>query len=459
MNRAPQRRLFVNLTSLILFLTFGGYLLVAALPSGCASVSESTKAAHIPLEKVREQIQRKKPAALTAGTAKVDITPPVGTPLAGYSKRHGRPSTGIRDPLYVRVLALSDGEATAVFISADLLIFPRPLAEAILSKVASEMKIPRQAIILSATHTHSGTGGIAPGLLYEMVFGSYRPDIVEGLTSRIVWAIRQAVEPRQPVRWGVARGFLGNLTENRMDPSAGLIDPAMSVFFVESTQGKPLALLVNASAHPTLLGSGEMRFSADFPGELARIIETAYPGSVCLFINGAAGDLRPEGDLGSTPDEKIQRFSGALAEKTIGLVNQMSTKAKGDLVTWGWRLSLPPPRMRLGWVPIPSVIGGLMRPRSMYQSLIALDRTIFVPLSAELTTELGQSLRQKLTVQGDQPILFGYANGYYGYAVTPEQYKGRAYEAWMPWYGPPFGESLVEDIPLLASLYSEKEER
>ena len=63
-------------------------------------------------------------AALEAGIAKVEITPPVGTPMAGYGKRWGRPSTGIRDPLYVRTLALGDGERKLLLISADLLVFP-----------------------------------------------------------------------------------------------------------------------------------------------------------------------------------------------------------------------------------------------------------------------------------------------------------------------------------------------
>ena len=393
-------------------------------------------------------------AVLKAGVARVEITPSVGTPLAGYSKRHGQPSTGIRDPLYVRALVLTQGQETAVFVSGDMLIFPRPMAEGILKKVSSELKISPNGIILSATHTHTGPGAIAPGFLSEMIFGSYRPQIVEGISARVIWAIRQALAHQQPVRWGSGRGVLPGLIENRRDPGAGVVDPELGVFMVESAKGEPLAMVVNAAAHPTLLGSQEMRFSADFPGELTRLMEAAYPGVSCLFVNGAAGDVRPRGSVGANSEERLKLFAQALAEATTGVVNQMKVEPEGKLATWGRRISLPPPQLKLGNLIIPTFIGQFMRPTSAYLNLIALDKTLFVPLPAEITSELGMNLKRRLATQGKQAILFGYANGYLGYAVTPEQYEAGGYETWMTWYGPTFGESLVDQITQLAGLYS-----
>ena len=440
-------------------LVFIGYLGVTAVPADCVSAQSSPapvlNLSKIPLDKIKAEIQKQKPSKLKAGAAKVEITPAVGTPLAGYSKRHGKPSTGIRDPLYVRAIALSDGEDTVVFISADILIFPRPLAEAIFKQLTADLKIPRQAVILSATHTHSGMGAIAPGFLHELVFGQYDPKVAEGLKARVVWAVRQALEHQEFVEWGASSDSLLGVTENRKHP-LGPIDPKVGVFLLNTMKGQPLAVVVNAAAHPTTLRSDDFRFSADFPGELTRLVEEAYPGSICLFINGAAGDLRPSGGLGDDPEQKLKRFSRALAERTVGLVNQMTLKPKGDLVTWGWRIQLPPPQMRLGFMPIPTLIGRLMRPGSTYLNLIALDDTLFVPLQAEMTTDLGQLLRYKLFLQGKQPFLLGYANGYLGYAVTPGEYKDGSYESWMTWYGPSFGELMVNAFEVLAEPYSNK---
>ena len=72
-----------------------------------------------------------------AGFARTDITPPIGTPLAGYYSR--RVSEGVFDPLYARCLAVSDGESRAIVLSLDNLhladkVF-KDVREAVSSKI------------------------------------------------------------------------------------------------------------------------------------------------------------------------------------------------------------------------------------------------------------------------------------------------------------------------------------
>ena len=52
-----------------------------------------------------------------AGVAKVDLDPPTGIQMAGYSVRY---SKGTLDPVEARVLALSDGARTVAFVTLDL---------------------------------------------------------------------------------------------------------------------------------------------------------------------------------------------------------------------------------------------------------------------------------------------------------------------------------------------------
>ena len=426
------------------------------LLAGCAFRPE-TKAPQTLLEAIRRQIHGGGSGPLSAGAAKVEITPPVGTPLAGYSKRHGKPSVGIRDPLYVRTLALSDGEDSVLLISADLLVFPNSLEERILRQIHEEQKIPRQAVVLTATHTHSGSGSIAPGFLYEKVFGRYDRSIEESIAARVSWSVRQALENRKPVHWGVAQDqrFLEGFVENRA-MAGGPADPSLAVLFFGTAEGEPKAIVVNAAAHPTLMDSQDFRFSADFPGELCRRMEESYPGAVCLFVNGAAGDERPCDAIGGTPEERIQRFGGLLAEGATALINRVPSHAGGNLAAWGRGYPLPRPQLRLGPVPVPSRIGRLLLPDSSYLHLIALDDLLLVPLSAELTTDLGVELKQELAQRGLQPLLAGYAGGYLGYAVTPQRYDTGSYEASMTWYGPNFGRILLEEWLSLSDLYVEK---
>ncbi|MBI3318735.1 MAG: neutral/alkaline non-lysosomal ceramidase N-terminal domain-containing protein [Candidatus Omnitrophica bacterium] len=422
--------------------------------SGCAFFASSPVPPKSPLEEVRHQIHLQGAAQITAGAARVEITPPVGTPLAGHSKRQGRPSQGIRDPLYVRALVLSDGEDTAVFICADLLVFPSPMARRILKEVSGEFKIPPHAVALSATHTHSGSGGIAPGLLHRQMFGPYNPKVTEGIIGRTLWAVRKAMRERQPVRWAFhAKAHeLSGLTENR-NPASVSVDPSLSVLFLESEGGRPITFLINAAAHPTLVEERDLRFSADYPGELTRAVEAIYPGSVCLFANGAAGDLHPRDSLGNSPDERISRFGQTLAEVAVGLVNQSAPRSRGELAVWGWEVPLPSPQIRIGPIPLHPVIGRMIRPPTASLAVIALDRILLVPLPVEPTAELGNQLKHRLASSGAVPVLLGYSGGYLGVAVTPAQYASGSTEAGMSWYGPTFGLWLIEQMEELAKLY------
>ena len=426
--------------------------LQAVAMAGC--VMRPAKGPVSELERIKEQIHLRPDAALSAGAAKVEITPPVGTPLAGYAKRRGKPSTGIRDPLYVRTLALSDGEDTLLLISADLLVFPQPLAERILRKISEEDSIPRQGIVLATTHTHSGAGSIATGFLHEQVFGRYRRDIEEGILSRILWSVRQALENRKPVQWSAAADehLLAGTVENRSAPN-GSVDASLSVLLFSAEPGEVKAAVVNAAAHPTLLDSQDMRFSADFPGELCRRMEEAYPGAVCLFMNGASGDERPRDAIGATGEERVQRFGGLLAEAATALLSRAPVHFKGDLSVWGGWFDLPEPRVRLGLIPLHPEIGKRMRPTRSFLNMAALEGTLLVPLPAELTADLGIALKRKLSERGNRSLLLGYANGYLGYAVTSQQYAAGSYEAGMTWYGAEFGRVLVNELLLLAELY------
>jgi len=58
-------------------------------------------------------------ATFKAGVEKVDITPPSGLSLWGYSDRKG-PSTGVLDPLYARVLVLEASGQRLALVVVDL---------------------------------------------------------------------------------------------------------------------------------------------------------------------------------------------------------------------------------------------------------------------------------------------------------------------------------------------------
>src|SRR5205085_7849062 len=64
----------------------------------------------------------------------------------------------------------------------------------------------------------------------------------------------------------------------------------------------------NFAAHPTMLPWQERKFSADYPGAMAALVEKET-GAPCLFLQGAAGDMSANA-LGANGPEAFGRVLG-----------------------------------------------------------------------------------------------------------------------------------------------------
>ena len=90
---------------------------------------------------------------MKAGFARLDMTPPLGTPLAGYYSQ--RLATDVLDPLSLNALVLSDGGSTAVLIAADMLGIRRAYTDEIRALVAERVGIPADHVMLCSLHQHT----------------------------------------------------------------------------------------------------------------------------------------------------------------------------------------------------------------------------------------------------------------------------------------------------------------
>ncbi|MDI9585443.1 MAG: neutral/alkaline non-lysosomal ceramidase N-terminal domain-containing protein, partial [Acidobacteriota bacterium] len=92
---------------------------------------------------------------LQAGIATVDITPPVGTWLAGFAGRH-KGSEGIHDPLRARALVLDDGDTRLLIITCDILSLAYPFIDDLKARIEAESGLPPERVMVNCSHTHSG---------------------------------------------------------------------------------------------------------------------------------------------------------------------------------------------------------------------------------------------------------------------------------------------------------------
>ena len=245
---------------------------------------------------------------LKAGVARVDITPPAGLLMWGYSARRGV-SEGTLDPLYARVLVLETGEKRFGLVVLDL---GRTFGGATLEKLrqAARNSSGISYLAVVATHTHSG-----PVILEEYPPGqmpAWESAASEKITRAIDEARHNAVEARLGSGTGVtaighnrrrvnSNGTVTMLWRNETMVPTAPVDRTVSVLRVDDMEGKPLAVLVNYACHPVVFGPDNLKYSADFPATMAKRVEAALEGEpLCFFLQGAPGDINPFYD--KTPD-------------------------------------------------------------------------------------------------------------------------------------------------------------
>ena len=91
---------------------------------------------------------------LRVGAAASVITPPAGTPMAGYYFE--RAAEGVHDDLYAKALVLDQGGTRVALVSLDLISTPVGLVESTRKEIERTTRIPGRNVMISATHAHTG---------------------------------------------------------------------------------------------------------------------------------------------------------------------------------------------------------------------------------------------------------------------------------------------------------------
>ena len=93
-------------------------------------------------------------STLQAGFSRVNITPMMGIEIEGYYKV--RKAEGVLDDLELNALALACSNTKIVMITIDNCGIKKVLLDVIRFRIAEKVQLPRESIIISATHTHTG---------------------------------------------------------------------------------------------------------------------------------------------------------------------------------------------------------------------------------------------------------------------------------------------------------------
>lgn len=361
-------------------------------------------------------------SAFEAGAAKQEITPPVGTPLNGYGDRFGRPSLTIHDPLWARALYLDDGETKVVLVNTDLCMINAELHERVLALAPPE--IPKENIILTATHTHSAQGAMHRHLPLRFVAGKFSQEVLDATAKNIIIAIRAAYDARKRAAIGFGTTTQTTLSRNRR-VSGGPMDEQIGVIKVDDADGNPIAVVTNFTAHPTFVPDADHYvISADYPGVYYNEMERLTgEGSIALFLNGAEGNQAIGNPNNSDGWERLEDVAKKLAEKAHELHKTI------DCSEMKLRFSYSQPEL-------PPTMVGFQPKTTILQTLEIGDLAMtFVP--GEPVVELGFELRRRALALGFKAqFTVGLSNDYLNYFVTRELYPGKYYETGMTYFGP-----------------------
>lgn len=296
---------------------------------------------------------------MQAGLARIDITPPVGTPLTGYIARDNI-STGVRDPLYARALVLADGEQRVALLTCDTLGLRYDYVTSVRAAIQAATGIPADHILIACSHTHAG-----PATIFLQDCGDVAEEYLVSLRMNLVAAVRAALADLTPARFGVGSGQVTDGVHNRRRPGA-VIDPDLGVLAIRGLGGEVRGVVLNYACHPTCLTGENRLFSAEYCGAAAAQIERAT-GATVLFFTGAIGDVGPV-ERGESVLEGLGRAVGDEALRVLA-----------DLPVVDWHgLAVREESLDFPLLPLPSLTE-MAREAARWQATEAVDATALLP--------------------------------------------------------------------------------
>ena len=251
---------------------------------------------------------------LAVGTFKVDVTPPMGTPLCDALCV---PASALDDPLSARgVVLVPAGQQPIVLVALDWVGVGNDGQDAWKEAIAAAAGTTVDRVAIHALHQHDAPGCDfgADKLAQEFELGGklFNVEFAREAIAKTAAAVKEATAATQPathISSGV--GVVDKVASNRRclgpdgkvflvrytaskDPRAktepeGIIDPKTRAigFWNGDT---PIAILTYYATHPqSYYGKG--RISADFPGMARSLREEAVPGPLHVHFNGAGGNI------------------------------------------------------------------------------------------------------------------------------------------------------------------------
>jgi len=273
---------------------------------------------------------------LRAGVAQEKITPAMGGYLGGYP--HVRIARTVQSDLYTKAMVFECRSKRVAIVANDLVCVTPEIVKAARERIAEKCGIGPDAVMICATHTHTG-----PEIRdrKDRPYGSdpaYNAELVLKMAAVVQRAGSSMFDATLHAGQADAEGYAmnryrrlknGRDLECYSDPPkgtgydqeiigfAGPVDHAVRTLCLRDGKGALRGIGVNFALHPNS-GKKATYYSAEWPGETVRCIAEKYGAEVpCLVLQGAAGDVQrkpgsPVRDGRAIADAALKANEGAV---------------------------------------------------------------------------------------------------------------------------------------------------
>lgn len=418
-------------------------------------------------------------AEFTAGAAVTDVTP-AQLPVLINGGMTSRSSDKVKSPVSARSVAFSDGKEKLVIVVVDSCMMGRELIDQAKAIASEKAGIPRERILISATHTHTAPSSM--GCLGTDTDPAYAVFLTKKLVdavlaplqnlkpARIGWGETDAADFTALRRWVLHPKFIredpfGNPTvranmhaasnRDQVTGPSGPEDPVLSVLSVQTADGKPLALLANFSMHYY----GDRDISADYFGLFSNGLQDKLDpdktGFVAMMSHGCSGDIWRH-DYEKSSDRKsdtstLEQFSAGMIDLAAKALEGITYERPETIAMAETRMTLSyrvPDKQRLEWAQkIVAEMGDRLpktQPEIYAREQVFLDEkkeTEVVVQAIRLGDRIGiattptetyalTGLKIKAASPLPQTLVIELANGGDGYIPPPEQHLLGGYNTW-----------------------------
>ena len=394
---------------------------------------------------------------LKGNAGEIILTPPLemGYTLGGYGDRMNKPAEGIHDDIRAKALVLSDGEKKFAIVTMDILGLPPNVKPAVVKKLADKgWRMENMLFLPSHAHTSLEMMALNDRNIFNIPnIGIFQPELLDFVINKLTELIEATDRDLKPVKAGTGQVTLKDINHNRRDDK--FVDRELTVTRIDHADGRPMAVLVNWTAHPTIMGAEDMWVSAGWPGYMQRDLAAWIgDGAIVMYYNGAEGDQSINFHGGESHYERAENYGRTIAIQAKKVYENINT-ISDPIFAWTYStIELPPRQPHPTFMETGGTEYGLdeqkikmfleqVLPATTHTIAFRLDDLIIVGAPGEMIAELGLDIKTGLKKEGIQyPVIGGLADEWVSYILTEKEYHEGGYETSVSFYGPALGKTV-----------------